>query len=140
MVGKDGRTWRVPQSLVNELAVAFPSVDVVAEGRKARTWCVANPAKRKTAKGMAKFLFNWITRAVNSGNAAILAGARGSPKAQSTGPALCQFHADRHTAGKPSRFPKPDTCSECKHVAALSRPRSPAGAPSSLGDILGGGS
>ena len=52
---------------VVELRAAFPDVDVLAECKKARAWCVATRAKRKTPGGMPKFLFGWLERSQNSG-------------------------------------------------------------------------
>ena len=44
----------------------FKLKDVVAEIRRAYEWILANPDRRKTAKGMRRFLFNWLSRAVDS--------------------------------------------------------------------------
>ena len=43
----------------------YPNLDVPAECNKAFAWIEANAARRKTAKGMPKFLVNWFNRAVN---------------------------------------------------------------------------
>ena len=51
-------------------------------------------------------------------------------------PAFCPWHADWRNSRKPSRYPKPETCSECKHLAAASSSRE--GDPTLLGDLLGG--
>ena len=56
-----------------QLVAAFPGVDVTAEYTKAAAWLSANPAKRKTARGMAKFLFGWCERAQNAGDLAATA-------------------------------------------------------------------
>jgi len=59
------KEWRMTDEVYAALMEAFPGVDIVGEIRKAYAWTVSNPAKRKTAKGMAKFLFNWIARCVD---------------------------------------------------------------------------
>lgn len=59
----DGSDFIVPASLLAELRAAFPKVPLRDEMAKARSWCVANPAKRKTARGVAKFLHGWMTKA-----------------------------------------------------------------------------
>lgn len=41
----------------------FPTLDVDAECRRALAWVEANPTKRKTARGMPKFLVGWMLRA-----------------------------------------------------------------------------
>lgn len=52
---------------VGEWATIYPGVDVMAEVRKADAWLKANPTKRKTARGMPKFLNNWLARTQDSG-------------------------------------------------------------------------
>ena len=45
--------------------MAYPKLDIPAELRKARAWCVANPAQRKTPRGAGKFLNGWLSRAAD---------------------------------------------------------------------------
>lgn len=66
-VGKGASTWNLTETIRQELAEAFPGVDVVGEAKKARAWIVANPTKRKTAKGYRAFLTRWIAKANDSG-------------------------------------------------------------------------
>jgi hypothetical protein len=49
-------------SLLAELRRAYPRVDIPAELAKARAWSFANPDKRKTKRGLAKFLNGWMER------------------------------------------------------------------------------
>lgn len=67
--------WGLRQGKLDEWQTCFPAMDVLAEVRKARQWLVDNPGRRKTAKGMTRFLFAWIERAQN--------GRRGPPPAPS---------------------------------------------------------
>lgn len=69
----------VSQILAEELQRAFPGVNVPAELAKARAWCVTNPTKRKTAKGIPRFLNAWMERAQNSGRSAPGSGPYVSP-------------------------------------------------------------
>ena len=62
-VGKDVREWPLVQSKIDEYRESFPGINVEAECRKARQWCIDNPTKRKTFKGMPKFLSGWMGRA-----------------------------------------------------------------------------
>lgn len=62
-VGKDAGQWNPPLKLIQVFRDAYPHHDVVAELRKAVAWIVANPAKRKTKKGMPAFLNRWMERA-----------------------------------------------------------------------------
>ena len=63
MRGKDVREWPLVQSKIDEYRESFPGINVEAECRKARQWCIDNPTKRKTFKGMPKFLSGWMGRA-----------------------------------------------------------------------------
>ena len=69
----------VSQVLADELQRAFPGVNIRAELAKARAWCVTNPTKRKTAKGVPRFLNGWMERAQNSGRSSPGGGAYVSP-------------------------------------------------------------
>jgi len=64
----DGPTkeWKVTREVFSSLQEAFSTLDVVSEIRRAYEWILANPDRRKTAKGMRRFLFNWLSRAVDS--------------------------------------------------------------------------
>lgn len=62
-----GKAWEAPLDLLDGLATAFPGVSVPAECAKARVWLLANPTKRKTPRGMPKFLNSWMERAQNRG-------------------------------------------------------------------------
>lgn len=55
------------KTFVTELEVAYPAVDSLATLREIRAWCVANPEKRKTRKGMARFVNAWFAREQNRG-------------------------------------------------------------------------
>ena len=61
------KTWHLTATKVAEGQATFDTLDVVAECRKARQWIIDNPGRRKTARGMLKFLGGWLGRAVDSG-------------------------------------------------------------------------
>lgn len=63
-VGKD-RTWPLTQEHIDELQVTYPGINVASQAREAWQWATDNPAKRKTADGMRRFLSNWMKRAQN---------------------------------------------------------------------------
>jgi hypothetical protein len=73
VVGKGGPWWRLREDQIAEWRALYPNVDVIAEARKALGWLRANPDRRKTARGMAKFLVNWLNRSVDR------SPARGGP-------------------------------------------------------------
>ena len=45
-------------------------INVGKEAEKARQWIADNPTRRKTAKGMSRFLGGWFSRTVDSGKGA----------------------------------------------------------------------
>lgn len=57
----DPKEWHLTQSMLNHWQTLYPDMDLTAECRKAYAWIGSN--KRKTSKGMAKFLVNWFNRA-----------------------------------------------------------------------------
>lgn len=65
VVGKNNSDWFLPITTLAEFHSSYPSLDLATEFRKARAWCIANPAKRKTPRGMPAFLNRWIERAQN---------------------------------------------------------------------------
>lgn len=61
----DPKTWALTQSQVDEWAGLYPGLDILTESRKAMAWVKAN--RRKTARGMKRFLVGWLNRANDSG-------------------------------------------------------------------------
>lgn len=58
----DGSEYPISQNEFNEWLMLYPAVDVLAELRKMRGWLQANVAKRKTKKGIQRFVVNWLSR------------------------------------------------------------------------------
>lgn len=56
------KEWGLTEDYLAEMRDAYPSVDVLAECRKALAWVNANPSRRKTARGMKSFLLAWMGR------------------------------------------------------------------------------
>lgn len=54
--------WLLPQSWVDEWAKDFGAEFVEGCLLAAKTWTNAEPSRRKTARGMRRFLASWITR------------------------------------------------------------------------------
>ena len=70
VVGRpDQPTWGLTQEQVTEFKKAFPASDILAQCRQALCWVQANPSRTKTPRGMKAFLFGWLSRSVNRGNA-----------------------------------------------------------------------
>lgn len=69
----DGREkeFHLTEQKVSEYNEAFPALDVLAEARKARQWLIDNPSRRKTGKGMPRFLFSWLERSQNNNRSSV---------------------------------------------------------------------
>lgn len=68
----DGSEYAIPLSDIAEWEQTYPAVNVEGELRKARAWCLANPSKRKTHRGMSKFLNGWLSRANEKGGGSVV--------------------------------------------------------------------
>jgi hypothetical protein len=86
-IGDGPKSWPLTGEQLDRWRTLYPGTDVLAECRKALGWCEANPKKRKTAGGMAKFLVNWLNNAANGGKA--------SPAPRSPPPAAGESPLDR---------------------------------------------
>lgn len=122
-----GATWDVPVDLDAELAKAFPAIDRQAEYQHAKAWLVVTPVKRKTAKGMPRFLLNWFETAQNRGGAA---RANAAPRRDTR----CAFHLNwnNHRRKPPGGWYA--SCPECKEAQAALGTRQ--GDPTPAADAL----
>lgn len=59
--------YPVTEKQVAEWAVLFPGVNVEQSLRNQSAWLKANRTKRKTMRGMPRFITNWLTSDQNSG-------------------------------------------------------------------------
>lgn len=67
IVGGKGETaWGLTDTKIAEWQALFPNADVPGECRKALAWVQANGERRKTGRGMTRFLVGWLTRTVDS--------------------------------------------------------------------------
>lgn len=79
---KGGTEWRPTVTELDEWIKFYSAVDVIHELGRMRQWCVANPDRKKTARGVRKFVTTWLDREQN--------GSRGNyysrgPQRQATG-------------------------------------------------------
>ena len=58
-----GGTWAATEEQVEAWRAAFPGIDVGREWAAARAWLLANPARGKTARGMAAYVNRWLAKA-----------------------------------------------------------------------------
>lgn len=81
----DAKTWQVSGELVSAWREAYPAVDVDRELKRAAIWVNTNLERRKTARGMPKFLSRWMAKANDSPRPS---QANGKPKKPSSLPQL----------------------------------------------------
>lgn len=83
----DGHMFPVLQGNIDRWAELYPAVDIMQQLRAMIGWCEANPAKRKTKRGINKFINGWLAReqdrggvgsAANWGNNQISGGSSGN--------------------------------------------------------------
>ena len=73
---KDGTFVEPEQEQLIKWARLYPDIDVYQEINAMVGWCDANPAKRKTARGLNKFINSWLQRA-NTGGGSPFAKPKG---------------------------------------------------------------
>jgi len=57
---KGGGDYVVLKAWFDELERLYPAVDAVQTFREIRAWCIANPARCKTARGVRRFINQWF--------------------------------------------------------------------------------
>lgn len=62
-----GEEYPIMQEDVNAWMELYPAVDVMQELRKMKGWCMDNPRKRKTQKGIRRFIGSWLAREQDKG-------------------------------------------------------------------------
>ena len=62
LILNDKTLYDVTQSDFKEYEELYPNVDVMQELRKMKGWLNANPTKRKTKRGIKRFINNWLSR------------------------------------------------------------------------------
>ena len=60
---KNGSAWALEPAVLADLEPCYPYLSVPDELAKAKGWLIGNPTRRKTAKGMLRFLTAWLARA-----------------------------------------------------------------------------
>ena len=72
LILNDGSEWRPTEALFAEYVRLYPNVDVKQQFNVMRGWCISNPKKRKTRRGITRFVNSWLSKEQDKG------GARGS--------------------------------------------------------------
>lgn len=60
LILNDGSEWRPTVKDYEEWCRVYPNVDVFHEFERMRQWCLSNPKKRKTRRGIRKFVTTWL--------------------------------------------------------------------------------
>lgn len=63
----DKTTYNVPVSKMKIWADAYPAVDVKQELRKMIAWLESNPKRKKTRRGITRFIDSWLAREQDKG-------------------------------------------------------------------------
>ena len=96
-----GEEYPVTQDFVEQMQALYPAVDVMQELRAMKAWCISNPKKRKTARGIKAFINSWLSREQDKGGRKNNGGYRnyqqssGSSKGQ-TDNIFLQMHDEEH--------------------------------------------
>jgi hypothetical protein len=61
MILRDGNDWQPTATDLHIYKNSFPNIDIASELRKMECWCHSNPAKRKSKKGIMRFVNRWLS-------------------------------------------------------------------------------
>ena len=75
----DGTEYPVSVEQCQEWAGLYPAVDVIQQLRNMRGWLDANPAKRKTKRGVNAFIVRWLAKEQDKGGSAAQYGRAAKP-------------------------------------------------------------
>lgn len=62
-----GEEYPITQKEIDGWIELYPAVDVMQELRAMKGWCISNPTKRKTARGITRFINSWLAKTQNNG-------------------------------------------------------------------------
>lgn len=58
----DKSEYPIYQHMIDEWIELYPNVDIMQELRNMKGWCSANPERRKTKRGILRFIVGWLSR------------------------------------------------------------------------------
>lgn len=67
LVLNDKSEYPIYQDYIDQMQDLYPAVNVEVEFRKMSAWCINNPDKRKTKKGITRFINSWLSREQDKG-------------------------------------------------------------------------
>lgn len=77
---KGNGSHAICQSDIQALQELYPSVDILQQLRHMKGWLQSNPAKRKTCKGINRFIHNWLANYQNRLNQTVIQRNQTAPK------------------------------------------------------------
>lgn len=63
----DKSEYPVYKEQVKEWSELYPAVDVMQELRKMKGWLTANPKRKKTRRGITRFITGWLAKEQDKG-------------------------------------------------------------------------
>jgi hypothetical protein len=105
----DKSEYPIPASKVAEWQAAYPAVNVLQQLREMRVWSLANPGKRKTARGIEAFVVRWLGGEQDKGGKPVVdVRSVTVPGREGPDPALAKIIADAaQAAPMPAHLRKP---------------------------------
>ena len=76
----DKSEYSIYEMVFKEFKELYPAVDIEQELRKMKGWLIANPSKRKTRRGVMRFVNSWLSRCQDSGQRNAGGGANGDTR------------------------------------------------------------
>ena len=63
LILKDGSSFTVDSEMIGFYQQAYPHLDIHEQMRLMVSWCFSNDAKRKTSRGIKRFINSWLNGA-----------------------------------------------------------------------------
>lgn len=70
LILNDGTEYEIVEDYISKMLTLFPNVNVRKELRKMSAWCINNPSRRKTKRGITRFINSWLSSAQKGAEAA----------------------------------------------------------------------
>lgn len=72
----DGTEYPVTEEQCHEWAGLYPAVDVIQQLRGMRGWLLSNKTKRKTSRGIERFITSWLAKEQDRGGSRFQSGGK----------------------------------------------------------------
>ncbi len=71
LILNDKSLYPITQTDIDEWQELYPNVNILQELRKMKGWCDSNPTKRKTSRGIKRFVNSWLAKEQDKGGTKI---------------------------------------------------------------------